>query len=269
MLARDEPPSACAGGHAPTTEADGTVAGKRLRWTLAQEVPVAMLYNGESFAVMMVTPQDLDDFALGFSLTEGIVERAADIKDIRVTEVLDGFLINMMVDDAALKRAEARRRKIPGRTGCGVCGTQSLGAAVPVPPRVRGVWPDDAAVLKAFAAFRDHQPLNQQTHSLHAAAYCARDGRIELAREDIGRHNALDKLAGALAKGGRDASAGFIILSSRLSVEMVYKAAAVGAPYVASISAPTGLALRLAAGAGMGVGALYKDALMRFDQPTK
>lgn len=264
MLAKDNPLAE----HAPTIGADGTVGGKRLRWTLAEEVPAALLYNGESFAVMMVTPQDLEDFARGFSLTEGIVEHAGDIRDIRITEALDGFLINMVVDAAALQRAEARRRKIPGRTGCGVCGTQSLGAAVPVPPRVRGIRPDDTVVLNAFAAFRDHQPLNQQTHSLHAAAYCAPDGRIELAREDIGRHNALDKLAGALAREGRDASAGFIVLSSRLSVEMVYKAAAIGAPFVASISAPTGLALRLAAQAGMGVGALYKNALMRFDQPT-
>lgn len=260
MLAKDQPLP-----HCPTTQADGAVAGKRLRWTLADEVPAALLYNGESFAVMMVSPQDLEDFALGFSLTEGIVARTADIKDIRISEALDGFLINMVVDNAALKRAEQRRRKIPGRTGCGVCGTQSLGAAVPVPPRVWGARPDDVAVLNAFTAFRDHQPLNSVTHSLHAAAYCAPDGQVVLAREDIGRHNALDKLAGALARQGRDASAGFIILSSRLSVEMVYKTAAMGAPFVASISAPTGLALRLAKGAGLGVGALYNGALMRFD----
>ncbi|MGE0253126.1 MAG: formate dehydrogenase accessory sulfurtransferase FdhD [Alphaproteobacteria bacterium] len=256
-------------GDAPTLTADGHAvapSGERdVRWTLAEETPAALLYNGESFAVMMVSPADLEDFAVGFSLTEGIVRRACEIASVRVAPAHDGFIVNIAVDPADLERAAARKRSIPGRSGCGICGAQTIGAAVPPPPRVAGAHPTAAAVARAIEAFPARQPVNAASHSTHAAAFCRRDGTIERVREDIGRHNALDKLVGALARDGRDARDGFVLLSSRLSVELVYKAAVAGAPFVASLSAPTGLALRTARRAGMGVAARGEGGIVMFD----
>jgi FdhD protein len=235
-------------------------------WKLAEEAPASILYNGQSFAVMMVTPADLEDFATGFSITEGIAGSADEIRNIRVAEAGDGFMINIDVSEAALEAAEGRRRTLTGRSGCGICGAQSLDAVMKPLARVQGAHPHPSTVLNAFDQLPKLQPMNLENRSTHAAAFCSLAGNVELVREDIGRHNALDKLAGALAQQGRDASTGFILMSSRCSIELIQKAAAIRAPFLASISAPTSLALRLARKAGMGIAAKSRDGLMIFDK---
>jgi FdhD protein len=235
-------------------------------WKLAEEAPAAILYNGQSFAVMMVTPADFEDFAIGFTITEGIAASKAEIGSIRIAEAADGFLVNVEVDAGALERAEGRRRTLTGRSGCGICGAQSLDAVMKPLAHVSGAWPDAAAVEKAFETMPSMQPMNIENRSTHAAAFCDLSGKVELVREDIGRHNALDKLAGALARQERGASSGFILMSSRCSVELVQKAAAIRAPFIASVSAPSALALRLAQAAGMGVAAKTRGGLMLFDR---
>ena len=234
-------------------------------WKLPEEAPASILYNGQSFAVMMVTPSDLEDFAVGFSITEGIAASTAEIGSIRIAEAADGFLVNVEVDAGALERAEGRRRTLTGRSGCGICGAQSLDAVMKPLARVAGNWPEPAAIERAFEEMPSMQPMNIENRSTHAAAFCDLSGKIELVREDIGRHNALDKLVGAVARQGRDASGGFILMSSRCSVELVQKAAAIRAPFIASVSAPSALALRLAQEAGMGVAAKTRGGLMMFN----
>jgi FdhD protein len=234
-------------------------------WKLAEETPASILYNGQSFAVMMVTPADLEDFAIGFTITEGIAASSAEIGQIRIAEAGDGYLINVEVDTTALERAEGRRRTLTGRSGCGICGAQSLDAVMKPLAKVKGPWPDAAALEAAFETMPSMQPMNRDNRSTHAAAFCKLNGTVELVREDIGRHNALDKLAGALARQGRDASGGFVLMSSRCSIELIQKAAAIRAPFIASVSAPTALALRLAQNAGMGVAAKTRGGVLIFE----
>ena len=237
-------------------------------WQVAEEMPVAVLLNGQNFAVMMMTPADLEDFAAGFAITEGIVRHAGEIESLGVGEAADGLLLNLKIDPARLQAAEDRRRTFAGRAGCGICGAQTIAAALPRPRQVSGALPGQAALRAAYAALGPAQTMNLANHTTHAAAYCALDGTIQMIREDIGRHNALDKLAGALALAGRDASGGFVLLSSRVSVEMVQKAAMIGAPGLAAISAPSALALRTAAQAGMTVYARTAGGVMHFPPNT-
>jgi FdhD protein len=235
-------------------------------WQVAEETPVAILVNGESFAVMMATPEDLEDFATGFAITEGLVERAEEIERLGVAEAADGYVANLRIDPARAARAADRRRSLAGRAGCGICGAQTIEAALPVPRRVpRRPLPSTAALMAAREALPAHQHMKRLNRSTHAAAFCRPDGTLETAREDIGRHNALDKLAGALARAGRDASDGFVLLSSRVSVEMVQKAAAIAAPTLVAVSPPSALALRMAGRAGMRVAGFAGDAIMLFD----
>jgi FdhD protein len=237
---------------------------RRAEWQVAEEVPLAVLVNGENFAVMMLTPADLEDFALGFALTEGLIRRASDLEAVRLGEAADGLVANLKIAPALLSGMEARRRTLAGRAGCGICGAQTIAAAVPRPRRVSGMLPDYAALAQAYAALPAAQIMNRANHTTHAAAYCSLSGEIQALREDIGRHNALDKLAGALAREGRDANEGFVLLSSRVSVEMVQKAATIAAPSLAAVSAPSALALRMAGGAGMTVFARTPDGIMAF-----
>lgn len=234
-------------------------------WQVAEETPVAVLLNGTTFAVMMATPADLDDFAVGFALTEGIVVAPAGIDSLRIAEGADGFLVNLTLDPARIALVEDRRRSLAGRAGCGICGAQSIEAVLRRVPRVRRASPDRAALLAAFDALPAAQAMKLRNRTTHAAAFCRPDGGIELVREDIGRHNALDKLAGALARTGRDASTGFVLLSSRVSVEMAQKAAMIGAPLLAAVSAPSALALRVARGAGLTVACRAGADVMLFD----
>ena len=234
-------------------------------WRVAEEMPVAVLVNGESFAVMMTTPADLEDFALGFALTEGLVASRASPPDIRVARIADGFAINLTVPDRIAQAADARRRTLPGRSGCGICGAQTLGAALPRLPRVAGEIPSAAALRAGFASLSGAQPMRAVNHSTHGSALCDRDGAILLAREDIGRHNALDKLIGGAIRVGIAPRGCFVVMSSRLSVELVQKAAILGVPLLAGVSAPSALALRQAARAGMTLAALGGSDPVLFD----
>jgi FdhD protein len=244
-----------------------TSAGEQpAQWHLPEEVPVSILYNGNAFAVMMMTPQDIEDFAFGFSLTEGIADSLDDIAEVKLAEAADGFIVNIKVDAGKLERAEGRRRTLTGRSGCGLCGAQSLEAVMQPLRKVHGFVPDAIVAQKAANGLRAVQQMNALNRSTHAAAFADKTGNVVAVREDIGRHNALDKLAGALARTGVNAANGFIVLSSRFSVEMAQKAAAIGAGFVVSISAPSALALKLAHGAGMKVAALAPGGLMIFDR---
>lgn len=214
---------------------------------LAVEMPVNVVYGSVPYAVMMTTPADLEDFAYGFSLTEGIVERADEIRSARV-EAADGGL-RLVVDLAPgrLREHLARKRALSGRTGCGVCGIDDLDALPTAPPReTRSTTVTTGAVASALAALSEGQALNRETRSVHGAAWANRDGSLVALREDVGRHNALDKLIGALMRAGTDPASGFLVITSRCSFEMVEKTARFGASVLVAISAPTSLALERA-----------------------
>jgi len=214
---------------------------------VAEEVPVALVYNGTPHVVMLATPLDLEDFALGFSLTEGIIASPLEMQSAKVIPRAEGIEVRMRIPEQRCERLSSRERNLTGRTGCGLCGTASLRQAVrhpaPVESTVR-VSPSD--VHGALDALRDHQTLNRLTGAVHAAAWVLPGQGIQTVREDVGRHNALDKLIGALSRRSIDREAGFVIVTSRASYEMVQKCAAAGIGLMAAISAPTGLAIRLA-----------------------
>ena len=244
----------------------GVEEGADVEWQVPEETAVAFEYNGRSHAVMMATPADLEDFALGFSLAEEIVGSAADIEKISVRETPLGFVVNLTVDPLRLLRGSLRSRSMEGRSGCGLCGVDSLVHAVREPRRIEAsLEVDPAAVAAAFRGLPDHQPMNRANRSVHAAAWCAPDGAIRMAREDVGRHNALDKLIGAVVGSGADPATGFVVMTSRCSFELVQKTAAVGIPLLATISAPTALALELARNANLTLGALSRrDTVILF-----
>jgi formate dehydrogenase accessory protein FdhD len=217
---------------------------------IAEEVPVALAYNGLSHVVMMATPADLDDFALGFSLSEGIIGRAGELQDVECMASSTGITLDLRIPESRFHALKQQRRNLTGRTGCGLCGQESLAAAIrPVVTVHHRLRTHPAAIADALRNLADHQPLNQQTGAVHAAAF-ARHGALAV-REDVGRHNALDKLIGALARADIPAEEGFLLISSRASYEMVHKAAAAGIGLLAAISAPTGLAIQLADQAGL------------------
>ncbi len=219
---------------------------------IATEVPVALVYNGISHVVMMATPVDLPDFALGFSLSEGIVASAAEVRDLVVQPCEAGIEVAITIPPRRFAALKERQRNLVGRTGCGLCGVAALADAVrPARPVAVGSTITRAALEAALAHLRDHQPLNAGVHALHAAGWASRDGQIRLSREDVGRHNALDKLIGAMAARNLDFADGFLVITSRCSVEMVQKAAALGVTILVAVSAPTSLAVDLAQRAGM------------------
>jgi FdhD protein len=226
---------------------------------IAAEVPVALVYNGTSHVVMMATPQDLEDFALGFSLSEGILRRAGELAEIEIVEDSNGIEARMTIDRLRFAKLAERRRNLTGRTGCGICGLDSLEAVLrPLPALPPQPAPDLDAVRRALEALPEAQRINRETHSIHAAAWADREGRILLLREDVGRHNALDKLIGAMARAEIDPAAGFALITSRCSVEMVQKAVTFAMPCLVAISAPTTLALRLAVDSGLRLVALAR-----------
>lgn len=229
---------------------DGTVT--ELDETLAEEAPVALVYNGISHAVMLTTPLQLEDFALGFSLSERIVEHAGEIHDLQLVEHARGIELQMQIASRRLHALQAQRRSMAGRTGCGLCGKESLEQLMPPVGRVSGTGAIQAGALAcAVAELRCRQQLFGLTGAVHAAAWCDAAGRIELLREDVGRHNALDKLIGALAARGGTGGGGFALVTSRASYEIVHKAAAAGIAVVAAVSAPTAMAVRAAVDAGI------------------
>lgn len=213
-----------------------------------------MLYNGVSFAVMMATPLDLEDFALGFSLSEGLIAEAAQLHAVERIELLEGIQLAITVaPEAPAARLDGEaKRLLPGRGSCGICGTRDLEDAVRQPRPVGNPNPFPAPALeRALAELPLNQPMNAATGAVHAAAWADAEGRVVLVREDVGRHNALDKLIGAMARAGIAPDAGMLLLTSRASYEMVTKAANAGIGFMAAISAPTALAVELARSAGV------------------
>ncbi|WP_044528587.1 formate dehydrogenase accessory sulfurtransferase FdhD [Herbaspirillum sp. B65] len=214
---------------------------------VAEEVPIALEYNGISHAVMMATPTDLEDFALGFSLTEGILAAPGELYECEILPGCEGVQVQMRIATERFVALKEKRRNLTGRTGCGLCGAETLEQAVRHPQAVAaGALFTVQQVHAAFEQMQSRQQLQQVTGATHAAAWMDAEGRIVLVREDVGRHNALDKLIGALAQEGADFSQGAAIITSRASYEMVQKAATVGIGFIAAVSAPTALAIRLA-----------------------
>jgi len=244
-----------------------TLIGER---TLAEEVPVAFSYDGATHAVLMATPDDLEDFALGFSYTEGIITAAADIAELAVVSVAEGIVLRMWLTGDRSDAFAARRRRFVGPAGCGMCGLESLAEAnrkIPMANYDFQVTRQD--IEEAVAALPASQPLNMQTRAVHAAAFWRPDQRLIL-REDVGRHNALDKLAGALLRVSRSAADGVIVLSSRISIELVQKAGMMGASVIVGVSAPTALAVRTAEAVGLTlVGVARDDGFEVFTHPER
>ncbi len=244
-----------------------TLSGER---TLAEEVPVAFSYDGATHAVLMATPDDLGDFALGFSYTEGIVTAPNEIAELAVVSVADGIVLRMWLTGGRSDAFAARRRRFVGPAGCGMCGLESLAEAnraIPNASYDSQVSRQD--IEEAVAALPSRQQLNMQTRAVHAAAFWRPDHSLVL-REDVGRHNALDKLAGALLRGGWSAAEGVIVLSSRISIELVQKAGMMGAAIIVGVSAPTALAVRTAESTGLTlVGIARDDGFEVFTHPER
>ena len=237
---------------------------------MAEEVPVAFSYDGVAHAVLMATPDDLEDFALGFSYTEGIITAPAEIAELDVVGVADGIVLRMWLTGERSDAFAARRRRFVGPAGCGMCGLESLAEAnrtIPMAGYDLQVSRQD--IKEAVAALPASQPLNMQTRAVHAAAFWQPDQSLVL-REVVGRHNALDKLAGALLRAAEPAALGIIVLSSRISIELVQKAGMMGATVIVGVSAPTALAVRTAESIGLTlVGIARDDGFEVFTHPER
>jgi FdhD protein len=224
------------------------------------EAPVALEFNGLSYAVMMATPRDLEDFALGFALTEGLAKAVDDVSDIDVAEVENGWIVRAQLTGLGISQLTDRVRARVAESSCGLCGIENLDAIARPLPQVAAHEPlDEAAIFEALAALREHQPLTRATGAAHAAAFCAADGTILHVREDVGRHNAIDKLIGALAAAGEDAADGFILSTARCSYEIVEKAVRAGATRLVTVSLPTSLAAERTRAAGLSLWCLARQ----------
>jgi FdhD protein len=236
-----------------------------------EETAVALTYNGGTYAVMMGTPQDLRDFAVGFSLSEGIVQSPEDIDSLDIVHLDDGIELRMWLKQSRADRLNERRRHIAGPTGCGICGIDSIAEAVrPAAIVAKGRSFSPQQITAAMQSIPSLQQINIETRAVHAAAFWTPARGIVALREDVGRHNALDKLAGALAQHRISASEGMVLLTSRVSVEMVQKTAAMGAPLMVAVSAPTALAVRMADAAGITLAAVARaDGFEVFTHPGR
>lgn len=243
-----------------------------VRRTLPEEAPVAMVYDGTALAVMMATPADIHDFAVGFSLTEGVVTDPGQITSCEVVSHDQGIEARMWLAEDRAGALAARRRTLAGPVGCGLCGIDSLAEATRSLPDLHGRGPvlGIEEVAGATDSLRGWQPLHDQSHAVHAAGFLLPGRGVVLAREDVGRHNALDKLIGAMARQGLDAGQGAFVLTSRVSVEMVQKCAMAGGAILIAVSAPTAHALRLATGAGITLAAFARgEGFDLFSHPER
>jgi FdhD protein len=238
---------------------------------IPEETALALTYNGGTYAVMMGTPQDLEDFAIGFSLSEGIIHSLDDIDSLDVVGLDDGIELRMWLAQSRADRLSDRRRHIAGPTGCGICGIDSIAEAVrPAAIVAAGGSFSPQQITAAIQSIPPLQAINVATRAVHAAAFWTKAAGIVALREDVGRHNALDKLAGALAQQKVDAADGMVLLTSRVSVEMVQKTAAMGAPLMVAVSAPTALAVRMADTAGITLAAIARaDGFEVFTHPGR
>ena len=237
---------------------DGTRRAITRDWV--PEAPVALEFNGLSYAVMMATPRELEDFAIGFALAEGLAASASDVTDLAVAEVVQGWIVRAALSGLGVAQLTERVRTRVAESSCGLCGIENLAAVAQPLPRVAPHEPiEPVAIFAARAALREHQPLTQATGAAHAAAWVAPDGTIGCVREDVGRHNALDKLVGAMARAGRPLAPGFVLSTARCSYEIVEKAVRGGATTLVCVSLPTTLAVERAKAAGLSLWALARD----------
>jgi FdhD protein len=237
----------------------GGSAERRIR-SVPEETPVALTYNGTSYAVMMATPSDLVDYAIGFSLAEGVIVHPADVASLDVIAHDAGVELRMWLAPAQAATFFERRRRLTGPTGCGLCGIESLAAALPAVRQVSdGIAVTHQTIMTALSALVSAQTLNGATRAVHAAGFFVPGSGMVSVREDVGRHNALDKLIGDLARRDIAGATGVVMLTSRVSVDMVHKAAVLGASIIVAISAPTALAIRTAERAGVTLVAVARD----------
>ncbi len=260
---------------------EGAQAGRRTRWrdglveagtrVLAEETPVAIVYDASTYAVMMATPADLEDFALGLSLTEGVIASAEEVASVEIAKCELGIEARVWLKPGRREALAARRRRLAGPTGCGLCGIDSLAEASRIPPQVTARLRIGAEqVLGAVKVLSEAQSLGQLTRAVHAAGFWTPGDGLIAAREDVGRHNALDKLAGALARTGIAGTTGAVVLTSRVSVEMVQKAAVIGTGVLVAVSAPTTLAIATAEAAGLTLVAVARaDGFEVFTHPER
>ena len=235
-------------------------------WQLPEEVPVALQLNSEPYTVMMATPADLRDFAIGFVLAEGLVGKVSDIQGVLVMPVENGITVDVAVAESAINAERRVRRSVEGRSGCGLCGVEDIASAIrPLAAVKRTRAPSTAAILKAAEALPSRQPMNRLNRTVHGAAWVSHNGDIQLVREDVGRHSALDKLIGAMAKSNTDPASGFVLMTSRCSFELVQKSVTFGIGALVTVSAPTALALDLAKKSNLFLAALGNGGAVVFN----
>jgi len=257
---RSKTPEIRSFGAPPVCERAIALSSGEKQWRVPEETPVAFIYNGRNYAVMLATPADIADFAIGFSLSERIVEKLDQIENVEINYDDAGVDIRLSIAAGALERFDLRqqRRNLVGRAGCGVCGVENAEVFFEKLPVVSEseFAPPQSALLRAVRDLPAHQPLNALTRTVHAAAWADSEGRIRIAREDVGRHNALDKLIGALVCADEKIGDGILVMSSRCSFEIIEKAARAGIRAVVSVSAPTAFAIRKAEEANIALFAL-------------
>jgi FdhD protein len=246
-------------------------ATQRVQDRVAQEMPIAITYHGVPHVVMLATPRDLEDYAYGFTLSEELVADASEIRSVEVAPIGDSFEVRVSIAWERFPELLRRRRNLTGRTGCGLCGAETLEEAIRVAkPLGEGPTVSIADLHAAIEQLKGLQPLNAETGSVHAAAWVLPEGGIQLVREDVGRHNALDKAIGALVRSGADFNAGYMLVTSRASFEMVQKAATVGISFLVAISAPTSLAIDHAQKSGLTlVGFARRDQHVVYTHPRR
>jgi FdhD protein len=243
---------------------------------VADEVPIALEFNGVAHAVMLATPLDLEDFALGFALSEGILNNASQLYDTEIKKQSNGITVQMTIASSAFENLKGRRRTMVGRTGCGLCGTESLAQVsrplIALPePKTSPIKFSANQICDAMKALQEQQPLQQATGAVHAAAWCNVNGQLMIVREDVGRHNALDKVSGALARNQTlQANQGFFIVTSRASFEMVQKTVMARVPLLAAVSAATAFAIQIANESNLSlVGFVRDDDLLIYSHEAR